>query len=611
MEKPGRRGKRAGTGTAGSVVVWVVLLLVPVLGFTALAVDTGAHMARAGRLQQLADEAALAGARELARVLETQDPAMLKLGTDDQYNLTSAGVQQIGQAAQSVLAGGRLTNTTNVDVNVGRWQTAANGTYRYVANQPKLSNAVRVSVADSAVQPLLGRLFGVGAFRMGGTGTAALLQTERLDANNMGMPFAVSQAWFTRQSVQKEPRLVWSVMGPNDDHQCLAINTYDQNNYVDTSSRNLHDISCLLSGGDTWGCEGLAWLNDDDYGTPQDFICNQGRITDLERIVCSYYGIGSSAFWRSPAAQTIFTDPPAGGYRRSCDGDDTIECVYTQRLDTFVDQMNAQVCRDRCGGQNCGSPCCQYEGLWEADCYSSDLWGFLGDVLESIESLSHSDAKIERAMWENFVMMALADVLSSGGDTLNASVTQCDPVEFDGRTLSGGTLAKPGKCHYTLDEKITDRDDVGHNDMVYHEARILVELVRLHGNYRESLPVYEDASSGGKCQVPDGQVPIVGFARTNIDQVSFLKVSEQSRDRDCWKKKWYGLFNCDYECEGWPDWENESKPYREFHDVQIALDETFGGTQKLNDVLGGRGREIFSPNARLRGTFRLGAKLVD
>jgi len=594
MERP-RRGTNDGGGNRGSVVVWVSLLLIPVLGFVALAVDTGAYMIRADRLRQLADEAALAGARELSQILADQNPAFLDLGNDRQYTLTNAGVNQIQTAAMGVLTG-RFRAADDVAVDVGRWQTRANGTFRYVENNRAFSNAVRVSITDTDVGPLVGRLFHVPVFRMGATGTAAITQRERMPADSMGMPFAVSQAWFTRQNRQKEPKLQWNVMGPNEDFQCLAINTYEMDNWVDTASRDFHDISCLLKGGNSGGCRFLGWVTGNDYDKPREFICRQDRITDLERIVCSFWGIGSGAHWRPPAAQTIFTDPPPNTFRRTCDGDATIECTATQELRTYVDQMNDQVCRDRCNGQNCGNPCCQDEGIWEADCYGDGFIDFLEDVFDSIDSLSHSDAKVERAMWDNFIMVELANFLKDGSgmtrDRLDASVTQCPAVEIDGRTVPGSVKGAYGKCHHVLDTAVTRTDRFFGRE--YYQERTVVELVRLYGDYTENLPVYEDTSGGGQCQVPDGPQPIVGFVRANIEEMSFLKVSEESRDR--------GLFS-----GSWSDWEplDDSEAYKEFRDAKVEIEEAFAGADPASN------RPMFSPDARLRGTVWLAPKLVN
>ncbi|MGY1692281.1 pilus assembly protein TadG-related protein [Geodermatophilus sp. SYSU D01105] len=60
------RARRRLAGERGSTAVLVALLLVPVLGFTAIAVDVGAMYAEKARLQTAADAAALAVARDCA-----------------------------------------------------------------------------------------------------------------------------------------------------------------------------------------------------------------------------------------------------------------------------------------------------------------------------------------------------------------------------------------------------------------------------------------------------------------------------------------------------------------------------------------------------------------
>ena len=62
-----RRAAARLTGERGAVAVMVALLLVPLLGFAAIAVDVGALYAERARLQTAADAAALAVARDCAR----------------------------------------------------------------------------------------------------------------------------------------------------------------------------------------------------------------------------------------------------------------------------------------------------------------------------------------------------------------------------------------------------------------------------------------------------------------------------------------------------------------------------------------------------------------
>jgi Flp pilus assembly protein TadG len=61
------RARRRLAGEHGASAVLIALLLVPVLGFTAIAVDIGALYAEKARLQTAADAAALAVARDCAR----------------------------------------------------------------------------------------------------------------------------------------------------------------------------------------------------------------------------------------------------------------------------------------------------------------------------------------------------------------------------------------------------------------------------------------------------------------------------------------------------------------------------------------------------------------
>jgi Flp pilus assembly protein TadG len=67
MQRLSRRLRRRLAGEHGAAAVLVALLLIPMMGFTALAVDIGAVYAERARLQIAADAAALAVAQDCAR----------------------------------------------------------------------------------------------------------------------------------------------------------------------------------------------------------------------------------------------------------------------------------------------------------------------------------------------------------------------------------------------------------------------------------------------------------------------------------------------------------------------------------------------------------------
>ena len=122
----------------GMIAVWVALMLIPVLGFLALAVDTGAYMLRGREAQRMVDQAALAGARELAHIYQSEnaDGNYLNITGNSRYQLTGAGIGQIDSVVTGLVPG--------ASVEVGNWEWNGSSYGFGVTSQPP--NAVRVTL---------------------------------------------------------------------------------------------------------------------------------------------------------------------------------------------------------------------------------------------------------------------------------------------------------------------------------------------------------------------------------------------------------------------------------------------------------------------------------
>ena len=143
----------------GVVFVWLAIVLVVLLGVTALALDVGYWQLTHSREQRAADAAALAGAVTFPGDPARSNAAALKIANNNGY--TVPGVTPVNAGATCPIAG----VTTNVCVGEGAEP------YQY-----------KVTVAQK-VHNLFGGIFGFGSTTVQATGTA-----EYLRPLSMGSP---------------------------------------------------------------------------------------------------------------------------------------------------------------------------------------------------------------------------------------------------------------------------------------------------------------------------------------------------------------------------------------------------------------------------------------
>lgn len=116
----------------GAVVVWAAFCLVIVVGFLALAVDSGFITLTQSELQNAADAGALSGARALAK------------GRDSAIN----AVQK--WAAKNIAAGKKVAIVAAEDVEVGKWDDATAAFTPLSALSNQSPNAIRVTCRRTA-----------------------------------------------------------------------------------------------------------------------------------------------------------------------------------------------------------------------------------------------------------------------------------------------------------------------------------------------------------------------------------------------------------------------------------------------------------------------------
>jgi hypothetical protein len=180
----------------GTVAIMIALVITVLLGFAALAVDTGYFFVTKNELQNIADAAALAAAGELGNQYFHGDP----------YNETAIKAAAVDVGAKNQAGGKADINIRNSDVEIGRWKDPdlnPNG-FAIISNETYLSettvmpDAVKViarrdGLANNPVSTFFGGIFGVNAVNVSADATAALSGPLEMKP---GIPVGVSKYWF-------------------------------------------------------------------------------------------------------------------------------------------------------------------------------------------------------------------------------------------------------------------------------------------------------------------------------------------------------------------------------------------------------------------------------
>lgn len=189
------------TGERGAAVIYVAILLVVLLGVTALAVDVGYMMVVRNQLQNAADAAALAAARKLGSIYEP-----LTYAQQQSYVCTPTDLSSVAQAiALENVAGLESVKVLAPDVIIGQWDSTTH-TLTPTYDQP---DAVQVTARrdDTVPDGPIPRIFGVvfrylgnaaGGISISATATAALTGQGSSVLGGVPIPVGISQNWFDR-----------------------------------------------------------------------------------------------------------------------------------------------------------------------------------------------------------------------------------------------------------------------------------------------------------------------------------------------------------------------------------------------------------------------------
>jgi Flp pilus assembly protein TadG len=190
-------------GQKGAVLVLVTLCLIILIGFVALAIDVGYMYTTRNELQNVADAAALAGARYLGEVYIGLDPS--QQGT---WGFTENTVEdKIDTAAYNNTAANvsihidKTGNPGNGDIAVGLWDVTVNDDDVYTETWTG-PDAVRVIARrdtniNSPITTFLARIFNFETANITSEkAVAALTGPQSVEPGELKTPFGISEHWF-------------------------------------------------------------------------------------------------------------------------------------------------------------------------------------------------------------------------------------------------------------------------------------------------------------------------------------------------------------------------------------------------------------------------------
>ncbi len=184
----------------GASAIMTALVIVVLLAFASLAVDVGYMYATANEVQNIADAAALAAARELGRIYEN-----MPVSNQETYNV-SGDRTLIVQSAQNVAAQNSAAGATialpGADILIGTWDPV-----NRVLNVTDISpDAVQVIArrdagANGPVTTFLGNIFSLlggnnQTFAVAKPAAAALSGPGRVYEGELKVPIGLSTAFF-------------------------------------------------------------------------------------------------------------------------------------------------------------------------------------------------------------------------------------------------------------------------------------------------------------------------------------------------------------------------------------------------------------------------------
>ena len=239
----------------GSIIIFVALGLIMLLGFAALAFDIGHITVTKNELQNISDGASLAATRQLGAIYET-------MSYEDQQNYVADPAPLIAVAKDVGLKNqaGKMNITINdADVIIGTWDPNRTPPFEATLSQP---DAVRViarrsgASAEGPITNIFARILGRNTTNVETDATAALTPQSTAGPGGLPVPLGISKYWFENQQATNFCNQPIRFYPTNDPTSCAGWHVY--NRYNNAPDSRLRDTISDLEDGTYQNPETIA-----------------------------------------------------------------------------------------------------------------------------------------------------------------------------------------------------------------------------------------------------------------------------------------------------------------------------------------------------------------
>lgn len=245
----------------GVTAIVVGIMLAILLGFAAFAIDIGYSRVTKNELQNIADGAALASARQLGVIYETMSPSEIRSYDASADEVTLKDIAK--DVADQSKAGGKGNIIINDDdIVIGSWDASASPPFSPTVSSP---NAVQVtarrdSISNGPISTFFARIFGINTSDVTADATAALTGQGTAEEGGLPLPVGISRAWFLNKEEFCDQPIKFYPTG--DSEGCAGWNVYTE---TPSSASNLRDILDDLASGDYESPETIAGKTEFDF----------------------------------------------------------------------------------------------------------------------------------------------------------------------------------------------------------------------------------------------------------------------------------------------------------------------------------------------------------
>jgi Flp pilus assembly protein TadG len=199
----------------GAIAILVALSLTVLIPMLAFVIDIGQALVVKQSLQNLADAAALAGARQLGRAYETRPPGAtggaLSSGGQGQVSRVVADVSEKNQPPH---------HTAAVSLEIGKWNAVA----KTLSHGEALPDGVRVS-AQAQVPTFVASAVGVKTIAVSAVASAALTGLSHVPSGTLVLPLGFARGWIAGSGWTVKS---FTITRENIEPPCAAWSTFDR-----------------------------------------------------------------------------------------------------------------------------------------------------------------------------------------------------------------------------------------------------------------------------------------------------------------------------------------------------------------------------------------------